>query len=123
MFLVAFNENSHHSQTMTKLDVAKRIADHHTRLRRDGGKVGHCLLEQARQRFAAVALSFVVRAKIESVHMCALALEQTLQSGMQVAHILFRVKPQRNAALVRDNQHTDASLFNRAIAPGTPGSK
>ena len=111
MYGVAFDEHGSHTQPSTKLDVGERVADHDTAIGSDLRKHHRSLFEQSRQRFAAVALSLVVRADVKTVHMCAMGPQNVLQRDMNGFDIGGGVESQGNAALVADHNYSHPGLI------------
>jgi len=100
VFGIAFQQEGGHAQAMAELDVGERVADHEAGAGGDLGELSAGLLEEARERLAAVALLRVVRAEVEGVDVRAVRLQPALQCGVDLAHIIGRVESQRNATLV-----------------------
>ena len=67
------DENGRHPQAAAEFNIDKRVADHDAGCGGDGWEPGRGLVEEARERLAAVALAFVVRAEEEGVDMRAVA--------------------------------------------------
>ena len=79
MFLIAFDEDRLHPQAAAKLDIGRRVADHHAGRGRDLRESRNRLLEEPRQRLAAVAFARLVRANKKRIDVRALAFEQLLE--------------------------------------------
>ena len=68
---VSFDEDGFHPEIAAEFNVAQAVANNEAAFFADVGEVSFCLFEKARQRFAAVALTLVMRAEIEAVDVCA----------------------------------------------------
>ena len=97
---VAIDEDGMHAEAAAELNVGERIADHGAGLGGDVREIGLSLLEQARQRLAAVALAVVVRAEVEGVQMRSGLLQQGLQFRLDCQHIRGGVQAEGDATLV-----------------------
>ncbi len=64
---------------MAEFNIGERVADHGAGFCPDLRKLRYRLFEEAGQRFAAVALLLVVRAKVKAVHVCIVRLQEVLQ--------------------------------------------
>jgi len=110
MLLMACNENGFHSQISTKLNVGEGITDDQAGIRRDPWKIYLGLFKEAGEWFTAVALLFVVRAKVEGVDVRPVFCEHLIQLRMDRSDVFRAVKAQRNAALVGDYDYAQAGL-------------
>ena len=69
------------------------------------------MFKKTGQRFAAITLQPVVRAKVKAVHMCAMGPQKILQRCMNGIYISNPVESQRNSALIADHNHPQPGLI------------
>jgi len=118
MFGVARQKHRRHPQPPAKVNVGDRVANHHAAGRGDRWKIRNSLLEHSRQWLAAVASVVVMRAKIESVDVRVLRLQQPLKVGVNLPDVFFGIESQRNAALIRHYDHRNARAVEEADGLG-----
>jgi len=111
---ITFNEDGFEPQILAKFDIRKGIADDQAGSRIYLSELSLRLLEEARQRLAAVTLPLVMRTEIEIVDMRAVLQQFHLQLVMDGDDIRSGIKSQRNAALVGHNQDSQSGLIELA---------
>ena len=108
MLGISVDEDGLYAQVMAELDVAQAIADDQAGFSGDLRVVRLGLLEETRQRFAAVALALVVGAKVETVDASAGLSQFGLELGVNMLNVSDRVEAQSDAALVGDDEDAQA---------------
>lgn len=110
---VALNEDGSHAQASRRLNVGQGIADDQAVFRRRFRKITERLAEQARLRLAAVALVDVVWAVIETIDVRAVCGKVLLQPLVESLHVGCRVVPERDAALIGDDEDAPPGAVQR----------
>ncbi len=116
MYRVAVDEHGFHIQPSAKLYIGERVTDHDALPSCNVRELFDRLFEQPRQRLTAVALLFIVRAKVEAVDMGSLCEQKVLQRGMNGLHIGGGVESQGYTALIAHDDHADSG----PIQPSDP---
>jgi hypothetical protein len=112
-----------HAKVATEFYVGEGIADYHARGRLDLWELLSCLLEETRQRFAAVALAFVVGAKVEAVHVRTADRQNPLHLGVDGVNVRRGIEAEGDAALIRNNEDAKASLIELGDCVGHAGQE
>ena len=123
MVWIAFDEDCPEAEIAAKLYVGEGVADDQAGGWFNFGELGLRLFEEARQRLAAVALVLVMGAKIKAVDVCFRFCQKGLKLGMDVLDIGSGVEAEGDAALVGDNENTQACLIEPRDGFGHAGEQ
>lgn len=118
---IDLDEEGGDAEAAAKFHVHKGVSDHDTGGGGDAGELSSGLLEEARQRLAAVALAAVVGADEKGVDMRAVAVEQGLEGGVNRLDVGGGVEPESDAALVGDDHHAQSRAVEQGDGLGYAG--
>lgn len=113
---IAFDEDGCHAQAAAELDIGGRVTDHDAASCRNFWEPRDCLVEHARKRLAAIALTVIVRTDKEAVDVGAVSLQQFLKSLVHRFHVGGRIKTARDAALIGDDDYQQPCLIEAGNA-------
>jgi hypothetical protein len=111
VFFRAFDEDGFHAHIFAEFYVGQGIAYDQTGGWGDLRKIYLGLFEEARQRFAAVALLLIVRAKVKAIDASTVFCKYLIQLRVDRFHVFRGVKAQGNATLVGDYDYTQTGLI------------
>lgn len=104
---VAFDEDAVHAEIAAEFDIGEGIADHKAARCRDLWKLFLRLFEETGKRFAAVALPFVVGAKVEAVHVCSGDRQDSLHLRVDVFYVRSRIATESDTTLIGDDKNAE----------------
>ena len=123
MRCVALDEDSLHAQVAAEFYVAEGVADDQAGGWFDLRKLGLRLFEEAGERFAAVALMLIVRAEVETVDFGSGFGQQGLKLVVDFVDGRGGVEAEGYAALVGDDEDTQAGLIEPRDGLGDAGEQ